>query len=72
MAKQYQSTGAVVNEPSDAQRQYQTTVSVVNTAAVAITQPQLTALYSRRYGSFSGKAGASVGTTKPFTLLGVG
>lgn len=35
MAKQYQSTGGVVNEPSDAQRQYQSIAAVVNTEAVA-------------------------------------
>ena len=34
MAKQYQSIGGGVNEPSDVQREYQTTQAVVQTQAI--------------------------------------
>lgn len=48
MAKQYQSIGGVVNEPSDAQREYQTTTAVVQSEDVATVKAPPIVPFSRR------------------------
>jgi hypothetical protein len=53
MAKQYQSIGGVVNEPSDAQREYQTTTAVAQTSAIAAGTSALLKIL-QQHGAFLG------------------
>lgn len=55
MAKQYQSIGGVVNEPSDAQRQFQAVAAVAHTSAIASTGSALLRIL-QQHGVFLGSA----------------